>query len=728
MPSAWLWSSVCLILVCGAHAEAADGRVVDRRTGLPVAGAEVAIIGAPGAARTDADGRFSWAPDPPLPATVVIMLPDGRVRRVIVPAGEDGSRWEIGIDAGVVEEVIVSGVAPSVEASPAAGRSLVSTGEIERRAPANLLQALENVPGVSGVGEGQAVVPAIRGLARGRSLVLVDGSRIFSERRAGASVTFLAPEAFDRVEVVRGPASVAYGSDAFGGVIAVRTRRAVAGAPFSPRLTTLVGDDRARRVTADVAGHLGRAVGVVVQGRYRTADDYTSPDGVVPNSAWEDAGGLARVDVNGGGRWTGSWQGDFVGDSGRPRSDSDVLRVSSPFERSRRATVGYDGTRVAGFDTLSVTSAGSWYEQRIEQDRLAVPGRPRRIDWADIEGTDVQVRAAGSRVFGDVRLLTGVDLQARPDMQARDIGIAHDASGAVTTVTETPTIAAASRTAAGVFVDVEAPLAARVTVSGGARVDAVRSRNEGGYFGDRAVSHTATSGMVALNVRPSDPLTLAVQVSRGFRDPMLSDRFYRGLVGRGFIIGNPDLAPETSLQFDGTARYTMLRITVGASLYHYQIADLIERYQSGTDTFLFRNRGEARVRGVELEVEGRLARGTSLNVVAQAAEGRVVEDAFWMDDIAPPSVMLQVRQAVGARATIFVRGAAFATDDRPGPTEVRAPGYVDVSAGLSWTLSRVATIRASATNLLDQRYYASQGPRWVLAPGATGAVVLVIGY
>ena len=43
---------------------------------------------------------------------------------------------------------------------------------------------------------------------------------------------------------------------------------------------------------------------------------------------------------------------------------------------------------------------------------------------------------------------------------------------------------------------------------------------------------------------------MTAQVARGFRDPILSDRFYRGPVGRGFIEGNPDLKPETSLQFD----------------------------------------------------------------------------------------------------------------------------------------------------------------------------------
>ena len=49
-----------------------------------------------------------------------------------------------------------------------------------------------------------------------------------------------------------------------------------------------------------------------------------------------------------------------------------------------------------------------------------------------------------------------------------------------------------------------------------------------------------------------------MQVARGFRDPVLSDRYFRGPSGRGFITGNPDLDPETSVQFDVGVRYTVV--------------------------------------------------------------------------------------------------------------------------------------------------------------------------
>ena len=85
----------------------------------------------------------------------------------------------------VSEAVTVTGSAPSIESSPAAGTTTVNGRDVAIRQPSNLMQAVENVAGVNQVSEGQAAVPAVRGLARGRTLILIDGARVTSERRVG---------------------------------------------------------------------------------------------------------------------------------------------------------------------------------------------------------------------------------------------------------------------------------------------------------------------------------------------------------------------------------------------------------------------------------------------------------------------------------------------------------------------------------------------------------------
>jgi outer membrane receptor protein involved in Fe transport len=448
----------------------------------------------------------------------------------------------------------------------------------------------------------------------------------------------------------------------------------------------------------------------------------------VANSTWQDQGGLVRVAVKAGGLWSVSWQGDSVKDSGLPRSDDATMRVSMPFERSGRAAASFERSSVPGLGHVSVTGLFGRYEQRLDQDRVAAPGRPRRTDRADIEGTDVEIRGVARTAFGKARLTAGADLTDRHDLHAHDIGITFDASGAVTSTTDNTSVASASRLNTGAFGQIDAPIGSHMTAIIGARFDHVRSHNVAGYFGDRTASHNAVSGSAALAYRPWQPVLFTVQGSRGFRDPSLSDRFFRGPVGRGFIIGNPDLSPERSLQFDVTARYDAGRWRASVAYYHYDVADLIERYQSGTDTFLFRNRGLAKVRGVELEGSVELGKGTTLEASGTSGRGRAREDEAPLDDIAPTTAIVQVRQAIGARLMLSARLAVFADDTSPGPSEVATPGYVNAGIAARWQASRWLDLRVAAANLFNQRYYSSPGPRGVLAPGRSASMTFVVKY
>jgi outer membrane receptor protein involved in Fe transport len=553
--------AMIVALLFAAPAHALEGRVVDRRTGKPVAGAEVGIGGLAGTVRTAQDGRFVWTPDPPLPFTVIVILPGGRLAKPVRIATLTGTEpLLIPIDPAFEESIVISGSAPSVEAMPGAATTLVPSADIGRRAPANLMQALENVPGVGGVAEGQSAVPAIRGLARGRTLLLLDGTRLFSERRAGPSVSFLSPDNLDRIDVVRGPASVAYGSDAFGGVISMITRQPPTAAPsYAQAAAVFGGAGAAERFDAEGGIGLGRRGGLLIEAHHRRARDYSSPGGAVPNSAWRDQGGLVRAGINAGGWWTAGWQGDFARDTGLPRSDSATLRVSTPFEESRRTSASFDRSDVPWVGHLNVTGLYGKYTQRLDQDRVAAPGRPRRIDRADIEGTDVELRGITRTALGSTRFSAGADVTVRHGLKADDTTIAFNSAGAITSTTVNASIASARKRDTGAFARIDVPLASRVTMAAGARFDWVGSVNLGGYFGDRTVSHSAGTGSAALTVRPWAPVTIAAQVSRGFPRPHAVRSFLRGPVGRGFIVGNPDLEPERSLQFDVTARYDAAR-------------------------------------------------------------------------------------------------------------------------------------------------------------------------
>lgn len=721
---------VVLSFVISDRAVPVNGRVIQTHSGAAVAGAEVTILGRRGVVRTDDAGRFHWPDVPLLPIDVIVVLRDGRAARPIrVTAFDISPELTLSIDVAASQSVTVLGVAPSIDASPGASKTLLTSDDLDMRHAQTLSHALDAIPGVGTISEGQSAVPAIRGLARGRTLIMVDGSRASSERRAGANAAFLDPETVRTIEVARGPASVAYGSDAFGGVIVARTRGPEFSTPLRVRLAgTLGAGVPEQRGDVEISKGYGSG-GVLIGVRARHFDDYGAPGGVVTNSGWRDHGVRARWETLTSGNVVSiGWQSDFGRALGRPRSDGDVIRATSPVEDSHRLTGSYERASLGAFRNVRLDALAGATRQRTEQDRLPMPGRPRSIERSDLSSREIQVRLTGARAVRGVRLHAGADLQGRYGFEALDTSQTYNLAGVQTAETTTVSVDSARRTDAGLFAEAEAHVAPRVRITGGFRVDAVRNANQGGYFGDRSVSNAALAGLVAATLAATSRLTLTAQIARGFRDPLLSDRFYRGPVGRGFVEGNPDLAPETSLQFDVTARYAAGPVGLAAAAYSYRMVNLVERYAENPTLFRIRNRGRAELRGAELEAQVALPGRLAVAATGEASRGRDPVDGTPLDDVAPRAASVSVRHRAGARVTSYVRIKAVGAHRAAGPSEVPTTAYRLADAGVSWRVTSQLELRGAARNLLNEPYQSSAGPRWVLAPGRHASMTLSVAF
>ena len=331
------------------------------------------------------------------------------------------------VDALADESVTVLGAAPSIDASPAAATTLLSRGRLRGAAPEHLLQALETVPGINQVSEGHAAVPAIRGLARGRTLLLIDGARVTSERRVGPSATFLDPAVLEGIDVARGPGSVAYGSDALGGVISMRTRSVEADAPLRCAAARYV-----RRRRSGSARH-GRSLEGLREGRHpgpgprprrrrlgqprgRRRDSQLGLEGRrLPDRGQPRARRAACS--------TAGWQSDFGRDIERPRNNSNVVRFYYPYENSHRFTDRLRRSAVsAGLQQIEFTGFLGTFEQRTDQDRFATATTGRSIERADVSAKDFHVKGtAQKQVVGRARVEFGVDVNGRYGLEALDI-------------------------------------------------------------------------------------------------------------------------------------------------------------------------------------------------------------------------------------------------------------------------------------------------------------------
>ncbi|HYO78112.1 MAG TPA: TonB-dependent receptor, partial [Thermoanaerobaculia bacterium] len=633
--------------------------------GKPVAGAQVSVVDQNGVARTDAEGRFTFTPDPQLPATLIVI---GSRGEIFPPIRIESLASELRLDAAYRESITVTtGATPNIEGTPAAAPVIVGAEEIEQRKPAHVSEALATTPGITLRGEGPPAVPVVRGLAGGRTLLLIDDARVVAERRAGPSATFIDPLTLGSIEISRGPGSVAYGSDAIGGVVHLRPRDPVPGArDYRYDVWSSFGGTRAQSVAAEVTSDAwGGAVLASVHARSAN-DARDANDDAIENSQYRDRGVLLRfVRDAEWGRLRAGVMSTVAREVGAPSSDS-VLTVY-PDERATLATFALDLQNRGMFNAAAIR--GSFGGYSITTNRVRASG----VESVAVKARDASFRLSGERAGTRSRVLVGADFVSRFDLRA---------SGSIDD---------GDRFDTGVFASWNGGVARSLQFSAGGRVDDIATRNRGGHFGDRAANDVALSGYAALTAGPFRNVTATLQVASGYREPSLSDRYYRGVSGRGFVTGNPELDPERSVQFDGAVRWNGARSRVALYAYDYRIRNLVERYRGGDD-FFFRNRGEADVRGVELEATTRLLAHLEWSLGAAVARGEDVETGEALDDIGAPSVHSSLRWAA-ERASAFATLSAYGRDTRPSPVEVERAGYAELDLGAGWRISPALEIR-----------------------------------
>lgn len=123
-------------------------------------------------------------------------------------------------DTTSLKEVIVSGIQETQAKQTVLNTEAYSLKELESHSPYNLSDALAKLPGISQISTGNAISkPVIRGLYGNRVLVLLSGLRFDNQQFQDEHGLGLSQIGIDRIEVIKGPASLLYGTDAIGGIV-----------------------------------------------------------------------------------------------------------------------------------------------------------------------------------------------------------------------------------------------------------------------------------------------------------------------------------------------------------------------------------------------------------------------------------------------------------------------------------------------------------------------------
>ncbi len=279
-----------------------SGTITDAKTKKAIPGASVYVNELKMGANTNKDGRFEL---PRLKAgSLLLEISSGgfkkQLQRVIIHQ-DTALHFSLMASVSELEEVVVTAVSRStaLNLSPIIIKPVDATTLLQNSAT-NLIDGLKNVPGVSQITTGAGISkPTIRGLGYNRVISLYNGIRQEGQQWGDEHGIEIDEYSIDRVEIVKGPGSLMYGSDGIAGVINFLTPKAPALGQIKTQFTSnFQTNNQLMGYSLSNAGNKG---GIQWLGRmsYKLAGNYkNSNDGKVYNSGLREHDGNLFIGVN----------------------------------------------------------------------------------------------------------------------------------------------------------------------------------------------------------------------------------------------------------------------------------------------------------------------------------------------------------------------------------------------------------------------------------------------
>ena len=582
-----------------------------------------------------------------------------------------------------VPPIIVSAtrIESTMAASPDA-ITVVTREEIEQQQRRTVADVLQTVPGVIVSRSGQPGAQTsvfLRGANSGQTLVLVDGIRVNNAFGGRYDFANLSVDTVERIEVVRGPQSTRYGSDALGGVINIVTRRGAA-IPTGAALLE-AGSNDSLRARGSAAATFG-SFGVSAEASWFETDNER------PNSRYEvGSGGF-------GATWRASERLDFSisglfsdSEAGTP----DDTFTNDPNDLTRTET---------GLATLLVHGVPApWWDVRLSlsagHERMRFSGPEPNPPY--YSGDEEAETTSDSR---------HVDLQNVVTLNPGNrvfLGLSYDRTPTEYS-TEGPFLTASldkTLTAGAVSAQYDWSPRESFTASFGGRVDDFSS------FGTHATWRVGGRYTIA-----AAGTIVRANVGTGFRAPTVADLYFPGSA-------NPDLEPEESTGWDIGCEQPLAggRLQVGATWFRNDFDNLIQ-WSPAPDQpegGRMENVAEARTDGIEAFLQWLPTASLSVSgsyTWLRTAENRTTGGRLLRRPEHSGSVSASYRfpRWVQLDTSALLASSSADTNFSSFPAEnVENDGYVKWDAGVTVTPWPHLSLVARVENLLDDDYEEAYG-------------------
>jgi len=549
-----------------------------------------------------------------------------------------------------IETVVVSASPITPEDKLATIVDTVDRDEILRAGGANLADALAYTPGVTGTSFASgASRPVIRGFDANRVRTLEDGIGSFDVADVGPDHGVpIDPLSAQRIEVIRGAATLRYGSQAIGGVINAINNRVPNRRPDEPFAAEFTGLYGSNADTWQGSALMDARVGdfaLHADGFRRDTDDYDIPGGTMANSFFRGNGYSAGGSYFFAKNRVGAALVHYDSEYGIPgeenfidmKQDKQLLRASfSP--------------GLGAFQTLNVEGGHADYEHH-ERDPATLEAHATFLD----DEWDARAEALFGRFGAFSAAALGVQLQNR-EFSALGEGADY--------------LLPATTGSAAVFGFFDLPLRERLHLHAGARVDSIDTDGTPASGVATSRNFTPVSASAGLLFDATNELSLGFTLASAARAPAQTELFARGPhEGSGtFETGDPTLGVERANSLEATVRYEIVGTQFEGALWSANFEDYVFGALTGRtcdeDGNCFDGDGEE-LR--ELDYEQRDARFWGAEV--KATRSVVTSDAGTL-------------QVIGLAD--YVRAKLAGGENVP-----RIPPY-HVGAGLSWDAQAVS--------------------------------------
>src|SRR5688572_1361107 len=567
-----------------------SGKVTDAKSGEPLAAATILFPDLKIGTHADNSGKFQFAQVPAGHHLIEVShIGYGSIIDHIDINGSTEKNFALQPTVLENQAVIVTGVSNATNMKKAPTPvTAVRRAELLQSSSTNIIDLLAKKPVISQLSTGPGISkPVIRGLGYNRVLVINEGVRQEGQQWGDEHGIEIDELSINRAEILKGPASLMYGSDALAGVINLITNIPVSEGTIKGNiLTNFQSNSDLYALNTNIAGNK-KGINWNVYGTLKSAGNYSNRyDGKVPGSSFNEKNAGGYIGVNKKWGYTHLIFSTFNQNAGLAEGDRDdasgrfILFAGTPLER---IATGEDLDERKPF----IPRQDIRHNKIITDNNFTI-GRSRlkanvgyqrnqRKEFANPEDENE------AELFFDLNTVTYNAQLVLPGVKEWHITIG--ANGMVQTSNnkaEEVLIPEYDLFDIGGFVYVQRYFK-DLTLSGGARFDH-RSVDSKEFFDGQGLKFEAFtnsfsnfSGSVGVSYEPADFLTLKANLARGFRAPNMAELGSNGVHEGTFRYeyGDKNLRSETSLQFDGGMEVNYEHFNLGIAGFYNRVDDFI---------------------------------------------------------------------------------------------------------------------------------------------------------